>query len=101
MRLMHLVRLINRSAHNLAKKLGVDAPIIEGIYRVIHEGADPKAVSIEVWRLGPECAQYSVDILLLSPWLAHHELSSTPYRSVDILQSEQCVVVHQVMLMCR
>ena len=39
-----------RSAHNLAKKLRVDAPIIEGIYRVIHEGADPKAVSIEVGR---------------------------------------------------
>lgn len=37
-----------RSAHNLAKKLGVDAPIIEGIHRVIHEGADPKAVCIEV-----------------------------------------------------
>jgi hypothetical protein len=42
--------LDGRSAHNLAKKLGVDAPIIEGIYRVIHEGADPKAVSIEVGR---------------------------------------------------
>lgn len=40
----------HRSAHNLAKKLGVDAPIIEGIYRVIHEGADPKAVCIEVRR---------------------------------------------------
>lgn len=40
--------LTSRSAHNLAKKLGVDAPIIEGIYRVIHEGADPKAVTLEV-----------------------------------------------------
>ncbi len=37
-----------RSAHDLAKKLGVDAPIIEGIYRVIHEGADPKAVTLQV-----------------------------------------------------
>jgi len=26
----------------------VDAPIIEGIYRVIHEGADPKAVTLQV-----------------------------------------------------
>jgi hypothetical protein len=42
------VHCYGRSAHNLAKKLGVDAPIIEGIYRVIHEGADPKAVCIEV-----------------------------------------------------
>lgn len=28
--------LTSRSAYNLATKLGVDCPIIEGIYRVIH-----------------------------------------------------------------
>ena len=37
-----------RSAYNFAKKLGVEAPIIEGIYRVIHEGADPVAIVSEV-----------------------------------------------------
>lgn len=37
-----------RSAHNLAVKLGVDCPIISGIYRVIHEGADARAVVHEV-----------------------------------------------------
>ena len=37
-----------RSANEFAKKLGLEAPIIEGIYRVIHEGADPVAVVTEV-----------------------------------------------------
>ena len=32
----------------LRRKLGVDTPIIDGIYRVIHEGADARAVVIEV-----------------------------------------------------
>lgn len=36
--------LTSRAAHDLAKKLGVDAPIIDGIHKVIHEGADPLAV---------------------------------------------------------
>jgi len=40
--------LTDRSAYNFAKKLGVEAPIIEGIYRVIHEGADPVAIVSEV-----------------------------------------------------
>lgn len=43
-----------RSAHNLAVKLGVDCPIISGIYRVIHEGADARAVVHEVGR-SPNC----------------------------------------------
>lgn len=30
--------LTSRAAHDLAKKLGVEAPIIEGIYKVIHGG---------------------------------------------------------------
>ena len=42
--------LTSRSAHALAQRLGVEAPIIEGIYRVIHEGADPVAVVTEVMR---------------------------------------------------
>lgn len=29
-------------------KLGLEAPIINGIFRVIHEGADPVAVVTEV-----------------------------------------------------
>lgn len=40
--------LTSRSAHNLAVKLGVECPIISGIYRVIHEQADPKIVVHEV-----------------------------------------------------
>ncbi|KAK9846407.1 hypothetical protein WJX81_003265 [Elliptochloris bilobata] len=40
--------LTSRSAHALAQRLGVEAPIIEGIYRVIHEDADPVAVVTEV-----------------------------------------------------
>lgn len=40
--------LTSRSAHNLAVKLGVDCPIIQGIYQVIHEGADPAKVTKEV-----------------------------------------------------
>lgn len=36
--------LTSRAAHDLAKKLGVEAPIIEGIYKVIHEGQEPLAV---------------------------------------------------------
>ena len=40
--------LTSRSAHALAQKLGVECPIIEGIFRVIHEGADPVAVVTEV-----------------------------------------------------
>lgn len=38
----------SRSANEFAKKLGMEAPIINGIYRVIHEGADPVAVVTEV-----------------------------------------------------
>lgn len=40
--------LTSRSAHNLAMKLGVECPIISGIYRVIHERADPKTVVHQV-----------------------------------------------------
>lgn len=36
--------LTSRSAHHLAQKMGIDCPVIEGIYRVIHEGADPHDV---------------------------------------------------------
>jgi hypothetical protein len=48
--------LLSRSAHELAKKMGVDMPITTGIYRVIHEDADPLAVVTEVMTrdLGPE-----------------------------------------------
>ena len=35
-----------RAAFNLAKKLVVDAPIMEGIYRVLHEDANPVQVSM-------------------------------------------------------
>lgn len=40
--------LTSRSAHNLAIKLDVECPIISGIYRVIHQQADPKTVVHEV-----------------------------------------------------
>ncbi|KAL4427998.1 hypothetical protein ABPG75_002087 [Micractinium tetrahymenae] len=33
--------LTSRSAHHLALEKGIDCPVISGIYRVIHEGADP------------------------------------------------------------
>ena len=55
--------LLCRAAFNLAKKLGVDAPIMEGIYRVLHEDANPVQVSMHeraawhrlaVWT--PDCA---------------------------------------------
>jgi glycerol-3-phosphate dehydrogenase len=40
--------LTSKSAYNLAHKLNVDTPIVEGIYRVIHGGADPVQVVTEV-----------------------------------------------------
>ena len=40
--------LTSRAAHDLAAKLKVDTPIIDGIFRVVHEGADPVAVVTEV-----------------------------------------------------
>ena len=40
--------LTSRAAHDLAAKLGVQAPIIDGIFRVIHQQADPVAVVTEV-----------------------------------------------------
>lgn len=36
--------LTSRSAHHLALKQGIECPVIEGIYKVIHEGADPVEV---------------------------------------------------------
>ena len=36
--------LTSRAASHLAKKMGVECPVIEGIYKVIHEGADPLEV---------------------------------------------------------
>ncbi|KAK9797728.1 hypothetical protein WJX73_001344 [Symbiochloris irregularis] len=44
--------LTSRAAHDLAAKLHVEAPIIDGIFRVIHEGADPVAVVTEVMSRG-------------------------------------------------
>lgn len=35
--------LTARSAHELARRMGLDCATIEGIYRVLHEGADPVA----------------------------------------------------------
>ena len=49
--------LTSRSAHALAQRLGVEAPIIAGIYRVIHEGADPVAVVTEVMRCAAACSE--------------------------------------------
>lgn len=40
--------MLRRSANAFAVKLGLEAPIINGIFRVIHEGADPVAVVTEV-----------------------------------------------------
>lgn len=40
--------LTSKAAAALAARLGVDAPIIDGIHRVLHEGADPAAVVAEV-----------------------------------------------------
>ena len=40
--------LTSRAAHELAAKLQVQAPIIDGIFRVIHQQADPVAVVTEV-----------------------------------------------------
>ena len=37
-----------RSAWNLAQKLNVEAPIIEGIYKVVHEQADPVQIVSDV-----------------------------------------------------
>ncbi|KAL6752718.1 NAD-dependent glycerol-3-phosphate dehydrogenase [Haematococcus lacustris] len=36
-----------RAAYALACKLGVECPVLEGIFRVIHEGADPASVVLE------------------------------------------------------
>lgn len=40
--------LTSKAAAALAARLGVDAPIVDGIHRVLHEGADPAAVVAEV-----------------------------------------------------
>lgn len=37
-----------RSAWKLAQKLNVEAPIIEGIYKVVHEGGDPVQIVSDV-----------------------------------------------------
>ncbi|GFR46634.1 hypothetical protein Agub_g8245, partial [Astrephomene gubernaculifera] len=44
--------------HTLARRLGVDCPVMEGIHRVIHEGADAQEVVAEVMSraLKPEVA---------------------------------------------
>lgn len=39
--------LTSRSAHDLAKKKGIDCAVIEGIYRVVYEGVDPIQVVTE------------------------------------------------------
>lgn len=46
------------AVHALARRMGVDCPIMEGIYRVIHESADPRAIVTEVMSrdLKPEVA---------------------------------------------
>ncbi|KAL6776141.1 hypothetical protein ACKKBG_A20010 [Auxenochlorella protothecoides x Auxenochlorella symbiontica] len=36
--------LTSRSAYHFAKKMGIDCAVIEGIYRVVNEGADPVEV---------------------------------------------------------
>ena len=36
------------AAAKLAKKLNVDCPIIDGIFRVIHEGAEPLGVNFHL-----------------------------------------------------
>jgi glycerol-3-phosphate dehydrogenase (NAD(P)+) len=38
--------LTSRAAHDLAKKLGVEAPIIDGIYKVIHGKCDSFTVRV-------------------------------------------------------
>ncbi|MEW5296797.1 MAG: hypothetical protein WDW38_007564 [Sanguina aurantia] len=45
-----------RAAFALARKLGVECPVIEGIYRVVHEGADPAEVVLSTMQreLKPE-----------------------------------------------
>lgn len=50
------------------RKLGVDTPIIDGIYRVIHEGADARGVVTEVMsrELRPE-----VDPLVMAAAKGH------------------------------
>lgn len=64
--------LTSRAAHDLAAKLQVQAPIIDGIYRVIHEKADPVAVVTEVMsrrQALPERAAYVLPAIqfVLSP----------------------------------
>ena len=47
---MHAVAegvLTSRAAHHLAQAKGIETPVISGIYRVIHEGADVLAVVTE------------------------------------------------------
>lgn len=39
--------LTAKAAHHLAQAKGVDCPVLSGLYRVIHEGADPKQVVLE------------------------------------------------------
>jgi len=40
--------LTSKSANALAEKIGIDCPIINGIYRVIHGGDDPATVTLQV-----------------------------------------------------
>lgn len=39
--------LTSRAAHHLAQKEGIECPVISGIYKVIHEGANPLEVIAE------------------------------------------------------
>lgn len=40
--------MFRSAAAKLAKKLNVDCPIIDGIFRVIHEGAEPLGVNFSL-----------------------------------------------------
>lgn len=38
---MHNACTWHRAAYDLMNKVGVDCPLLRGIYKVVHEGADP------------------------------------------------------------
>ena len=76
----------------------MDAPIISGIYRVIHEGADPKAVTVEVnfstcWHaFVPYGSQIANQLHSATVFLQHRCQDSTASLGLHHLESSENVV---------
>jgi hypothetical protein len=75
--------LTSRAAHDLAKKLGVEAPIIDGIHKVIHGAYCQWGVTDPQQRAPPPsgCSGGSAEGMVLLCWL-QQAISSCPCAHV-------------------